>query len=94
MQDAGGQETMDMTTEADGEMASFPARLHSSMGGERPPLAEGGIWDSCGPPFGSSSSRCHLPLEVDKTAKEISPTATRLPSAAPTWAARWTNMQL
>jgi hypothetical protein len=85
---------MDMVTKANGEMASFPALLHSSTGGERPPLAEGGIEDSCGPPFGSPSGHRHLPLKADKTAKEISPTATMLPPAAPTRAAQRTNAQL
>ncbi len=48
VQDAGGQETMDVATEADGEMAPHPAKLHPGAGEERMLLAEGCTLDAFG----------------------------------------------
>ena len=87
MSDAVGETAMDMTPEANGEMALLPARLHSGQGGEYSVFSEGCDPIAFGPLFGPSRCRRDVPREEDKTADKVSLLQTASSSAAPTRAA-------
>ena len=75
---------MDMETEANGEMALLPARLHPGQGGEYSVLLEGCIPIAAGPRLGPSSSSRDVPRKEDEMADELPSPQAASSSAAPT----------
>ncbi len=82
------QSAMDMETEANGEMALLPARLHPGQGGEYLVLSEGCVPIAAGPRLGPSSGCRDVPREEDKTADKLPLPQAASSSVAPTRAAR------